>query len=82
MPVILPIERRKVWLNPETSKDELMSFLVPYDAERMTAYPISTRVGSPKFDDPSIIEPLGSASRKPAPDGDLAVSENEARNPE
>jgi len=58
MPVILPKERRKAWLEPGRDVEELKSFLVPFDAARMHAYPISARVGSPKFDDPKIIEPL------------------------
>jgi putative SOS response-associated peptidase YedK len=58
MPVILPMDRRKAWLDSGTSKEYLQSFLVPYPAEEMAAYPISPRVGSPKFDDADIIKPL------------------------
>ncbi len=58
MPVILPMERRKVWLEPGRDVEELKSFLVPYPAEQMAAYAISSRVGSPKFDDAEIIAPL------------------------
>ena len=55
MPVILPMERRAAWLDPGKNAEELQSLLVPYDASKMEAYPISARVGSPKNDDPAII---------------------------
>jgi putative SOS response-associated peptidase YedK len=58
MPVILPMEKRKAWLEPGASAEESQKFLVPYPAEEMTAYPISQRVGSPKNDDAEIIKPL------------------------
>lgn len=58
MPVILPKEKRAAWLEQGRDVEELKSFLVPFDAAKMAAYPISARVGSPKFDDPGIIEPL------------------------
>ena len=58
MPVILPMDRRAAWLDPGISAEELQSFLVPFDANLMEAYPISTRVGSPKNDDAGIIASL------------------------
>jgi len=58
MPVILPMDRRAAWLDPATTPEQLQAFLVPFDAARMEAYPISARVGSPKNDDPGIIERL------------------------
>ena len=58
MPVILPMNRRAGWLDPGRSAEELQSFLVPYPASEMDAYPIHTRVGSPRYDDAKIIERL------------------------
>jgi putative SOS response-associated peptidase YedK len=58
MPVILPTDRRAPWLDSGTSAEELQSFLVPFDASKMEAYPISSRVGSPKNNDPRITERL------------------------
>ena len=58
MPVILPSDRRAAWLDPGRSPEELQSFLVPFDASKMEAYPISSRVGSPKNNDAGIIERL------------------------
>jgi putative SOS response-associated peptidase YedK len=58
MPVILPMDRRAAWLDPARSQEELQSFLVPLDASKMEAYPISSRVGSAKNNDAGIIERL------------------------
>ena len=58
MPVILPRESYAEWLSPETSAEALQSLLRPYPADRMEAYAISKRVNSPRYDDPSIVEPL------------------------
>lgn len=54
MPVILPAESWEDWLTGEGGKQ----LLVPYDASAMKAVPISTRINSPKNDDPSCIEPI------------------------
>jgi putative SOS response-associated peptidase YedK len=54
MPVILPEEHHDVWLSGEAGKE----ILVPFPAERMRAWPISTRVNSPRNNDPAILEPV------------------------
>lgn len=54
MPVILPEEHHDVWLSGEAGKE----ILVPFPAERMRAWPISTRVNSPRNNDPGILEPV------------------------
>ncbi len=59
MPVILPETAYSVWLDtrePEVS--ELQSLLIPYPAEKMTAFPVSTLVNSPINDDARCILPL------------------------
>lgn len=61
MPVILPREKYAAWLSPDTPPEERAAMLKPFPAERMKAYRISPRVGSPKNDDAAIIEPLGVA---------------------
>jgi putative SOS response-associated peptidase YedK len=58
MPVILPREAWAKWLGEEPLRaDELQALLKPLPAERMRAYPISTKVNSVKNDEPSLIEP-------------------------
>ncbi|MCY9029075.1 SOS response-associated peptidase [Bacillus inaquosorum] len=49
MPVILTHDHEKEWLNPQhTNPDYLQSLLVPYDADDMEAYQVSSLVNSPK----------------------------------
>jgi putative SOS response-associated peptidase YedK len=55
IPVILPKEVHEAWLSGEVGKE----ILTPYPAEEMTAWPISTRVNSPRNNDPAIIEKIG-----------------------
>jgi putative SOS response-associated peptidase YedK len=54
MPVILPEEHHDAWLSGEAGKE----VLVPYPADRMKAWPISSRVNSPKNNDAEIIAPI------------------------
>ena len=46
MPVILQRENEAVWLHGE-KKENLQSLLVPFDAKKMGAYPISAKINSP-----------------------------------
>ena len=56
MPVILPPEAYERWLaNIEPDPRDL---LVPFPAELMMMWPISTRVNKPDNDDPTILDPL------------------------
>jgi putative SOS response-associated peptidase YedK len=52
MPVIISPEKYHQWLEGD-NPDELLQ---PYPAGQMDAVAVSTRVNSPKFDDPSCIE--------------------------
>ena len=54
MPIILPEEQHDAWLSGEAGKETL----VPYPADRMKAWPVSSRVNSPKNDDAEIIAPV------------------------
>jgi putative SOS response-associated peptidase YedK len=56
MPVILAPADYHRWLDVEQPGAE--DLLRPYSAAGMTAYPVSTRVNSPKNDDAAIIEPF------------------------
>ena len=58
MPVIVDSNGYEQWLDPEQSVDEMLS---PYPVELMICHPVSTRVNSPKNDDPKCIEPLSVA---------------------
>lgn len=61
MPVILQEDTYDLWLDPKTNDtDYLKSLLVPFPAERMEAYAVSTLVNSPKNDMAACIEPINS----------------------
>lgn len=58
MPVILDEARWRDWLEPgDRSIEQLLPLLSPFPPELMRAYPVSTRVNSPRNDDPSLLDP-------------------------
>ena len=58
MPVILAPKDYARWLDPALKKEATQKFMRPYDPEKMALRKISTRVNSPKNDDPEILAPL------------------------
>lgn len=58
MPVILPVEARAIWLDPDSERQRLLDLLIAYPAAEMAAFPVSTRVGNPANDDAGLIEPI------------------------
>jgi len=69
MPVILAPADYERWLSDEPDPRDLLK---PFPSEPMTLWPVSTRVNSPKNDDPSLIEPALDASADAPPDGNSA----------
>lgn len=67
MPVILRPEQEAAWLDTDLGRD-WQRVLGPYPSDSMTAHPVSSRVNSPRYDDPSLIEPLA-ATERPLPLG-------------
>lgn len=63
MPVILHPEQEAAWLNTEAGRD-WQRVLGPFPADLMAAYPVSARVNSPRYDDPSLIEPLAATEQR------------------
>jgi putative SOS response-associated peptidase YedK len=51
MPAIITPQQSAAWLG---ELDNARAMLTPFPAERMDAYPVSTRVNSPKNNDPVI----------------------------
>jgi putative SOS response-associated peptidase YedK len=62
MPVILAPAEHARWLGEEPDPRDLMR---PFRADLMRMWPISTRVNKPENDDPSIIEPIETATDNP-----------------
>lgn len=57
MPVILPKEHHKEWLNPSNQdKDQLKSFLVPFPTHNMMAYEVSNKLNSPNNNSIELIQ--------------------------
>lgn len=58
MPVALPEALHERWLDPtNTDLDALQAMLRPADPTGMETTPVSSRVNSPRFDDPSVLAP-------------------------
>lgn len=59
MPVILQEDAIPVWLEPgEVDPARLQTFLRPYPAEEMTAFPVSRQVNSPGNESPELVMPV------------------------
>lgn len=59
MPVILDPADYDRWLDTDTfDADSLQSLLVPFPADEMAAYPVSTDVNSPRNQGKTLIEPV------------------------
>lgn len=59
MPVILPPDRYRDWMDPHNeSVEDLLAILQPFDAALMRAYPVSPDVNSVRNRDASLIEPI------------------------
>ncbi|MBN3526087.1 SOS response-associated peptidase [Paenibacillus apiarius] len=59
MPVIVPEEQLSFWLDRRmTDTGQLQSFLRPYPAAEMEAYPVDAKVGNTQIDDPACIQRL------------------------
>jgi putative SOS response-associated peptidase YedK len=58
MPVILKPEDYARWLDRDVAADAVVDLLRPYPDGELTSHPVSTRVNSPKNDDPACVEPL------------------------
>jgi putative SOS response-associated peptidase YedK len=60
MPVILDAKDFDRWLDRAVQEPKkLEPLLVPYAGDKLTAYPISTWVNSPRNQGPRCIEPIG-----------------------
>lgn len=64
MPAILVPDAESAWLDRDLVESAVViSFLKPYDEDAMEAYPVSSRVSSPRNEGPDLIAPL--AESKP-----------------
>lgn len=62
MPVIIPDDQEEAWLNPRIELEALWGRLQAFFPQgRLTAYPVSTRINSPKAEGRELTEPIGEA---------------------
>jgi putative SOS response-associated peptidase YedK len=66
MPVIVPPEAYARWLDP--AEPDPADLIAPFPAERMTWWPVSTRVNGVKHDDAACIEPIVAGDDLPTPE--------------
>jgi len=58
MPVILSPGHYASWIDPDQKNPEMLrELLVPYPADEMEAYPVTTKVNKPTYDEPDCITP-------------------------
>lgn len=58
MPVILPADTYRAWLDPAQGAEQLEALLVPYAAPDLLAEPVSSLVNNPRNNGPELIRPL------------------------
>jgi len=59
MPVIIPEDKRELWLNPKIkTTEDLLPLLKPYGSDELDAYEVSRFVNSPANNSPECIEPV------------------------
>ncbi|SFJ76914.1 Putative SOS response-associated peptidase YedK [Paenibacillus sp. UNC496MF] len=63
MPVILERDTVEAWLDPQTNKELLQNFLVPYPADKMIRYPVSKDVGNVKNNGADLLEEVALNSK-------------------
>jgi len=60
MPCVLEPEQIEGWLDPSMEDPErIAEYLRPAPDGTLSAYPVGKRVGSPRNNDPALIEPEG-----------------------
>jgi putative SOS response-associated peptidase YedK len=58
MPVILKEQDEADWLNPSLALDAAQVLLVPFPADRLMMYEVSSKVNSPAFNIPDAVQPV------------------------
>jgi putative SOS response-associated peptidase YedK len=56
MPVILPPDDYRLWLDPRTDLDSLRNLLIPFPAATMSFHPVSTAVNSAQNDSAELVK--------------------------
>ncbi|UII24980.1 SOS response-associated peptidase [Fulvivirga maritima] len=63
MPVIMTEKEENVWLNNESTEEELLETLKPYPADKMKTYSVSPKISDTSVNEPALIEPMAPADQ-------------------
>jgi putative SOS response-associated peptidase YedK len=55
MPVILPLDKEKIWVDVQSKQELLKNVLIPYPESEMEAFPVSTLVNKPQNDGKNLV---------------------------
>ena len=58
MPCILRPEDEEVWLNPDTTEEQLLRLLIPYPDGEMTRWAVSSLVNKASNNIPEVLKPV------------------------
>lgn len=58
-PVVLSRSDERRWINQNSDLSTITALLKPYPAEKMNAYPVSSRIKPPKANDAKLLRPAG-----------------------
>ncbi|MEE8583597.1 MAG: SOS response-associated peptidase [Acidobacteriota bacterium] len=59
MPVILPPEGHRLWLDPGSAPELLKELMIPYQGSDLEAFPVSRTVNNPRNEAAECVEPVG-----------------------
>ncbi len=63
MPVIMPLEQEREWLQPVENLSELTRYIMPYSSDQMRLFPVSAQVNQPELNIPELIQPAQPADQ-------------------
>ncbi|MBL3655262.1 SOS response-associated peptidase [Fulvivirga sediminis] len=63
MPVIMTEKEEAIWLNKESTEEELMEVLKTYPADKMKTYSVSPKISDSSVNEPALIEPMAPADQ-------------------
>ena len=61
-PLILPLEKEKLWLSNDLSMNEIIDIMAPYPDEKIKLFPVTSLINNPDFNSPSLLEPVNYAT--------------------
>ena len=63
MPLILTPDQEDLWLDKNTTEDDISALLMPYDADKMTYYSVSPKIEDVTLDHAMLLKPSAPADQ-------------------